>query len=396
MAEITSAGFRARTEVEIRDRIRARLEARVGVAINWANVGVIGELVDIMASEIADESSGTASVVDALSLQNATGIWLAAFGQLRNIYPSAGSASSAKVTITAWARSSVSIPAGYRMVAQGDGDSTAGDVWVLQADLTLAPSASATVAVASEEKGIYALGSGDTLVGAPTAGVQGVATIVYASDYSAGVAADTEASFRDRLMSRPLGGSHSPLSLRAQLESLDGVEFAHVISNTGVTYLYEGAIAVPPGAAAVIVHPSTSVASEREAIATVILDNLVAGTSFKAPTATGSEGVRMRTTGPDGQSLDIGWYWSTPKTQNVTVVLSNYLSGYELADVQDAVEAAIQAYFDGLRIGQSYSVLDLYAALAAVEGFQTAVISGSALVTCEPYEYFVPGTVTVT
>ena len=82
-------------------------------------------------------------------------------------------------------------------------------------------------------------------------------------------------------------------------------------------------------------------------------------------------------------------------TVNVSASLTLAV-GYVLADVQDAVEAAISGVFDVLAPGDDWRVLATQAAIAQVDGVLAVSLTPSADQTVLASEVAVVGTVTVT
>lgn len=399
MGQITSAGYVVTTEAEYIERARAEFESVLGVSVDWDSAVVLNELISLHASALADLDMAVKALQDQQSPNNASGQFLADIGAMRGISPDPGGYSTATVQISTWSGGSVSIPAGYEMLADGPdagGLSTRGDVWVTTEDVTIAAASSAVVAVRSKERGSYAMNSSDTFRQAGTSSISGVATLVGYSIATPGRAPDTAADFRKTLNARPQFGSRSADALATAIRAVPGVEACLAFDNPTLTSTTVSGISLPPGSMCVVVHPDSIDTEAKKSVAGLIYGMAPTGIKIVHPTTTGATGAKYSTVGGDGLTKTVGWYWSTANTVNVTVQITAFDEGYVLADVEDAVEAAITAYFEGLTVGQTVRRLDIMAAIAAVDGVAAITLSAPASdTTSTNVQYPSAGTITV-
>jgi uncharacterized phage protein gp47/JayE len=396
LGQITSAGYVVTTEAEYIEKARSAFEDALGVSVDWDAAVVLNELVSLHASAIADLDMAIKALDDNRRPGNAAGLQLADIGAMRGITPDPGGYSTGTVTLGAWSGGSVVVPAGYEILANGDGLATRGDRWETTADVTISASSTATVAIRSSLRGTYPLNTSDTFRQAGSSFISGVSSLVSASTATAGSAPDTAADFRKTLASRVQFGSRSADALATAIRAIPGVEACLAFDNPSLTATSVSGIAMPPGSMCVVVHPDTIDAEAQKQVAGVIYGMAPTGIKIVHPTTSGSTGAKFGAVGGDGIQKVVGWYWSVANPVNVTVTITAFDDGFVLADVSDAVEEAITEYFAGLTVGQTVRRLDILAAIAAVDGVAGASISSPASdTTSTAIQYPTVGTITV-
>lgn len=361
---ITAAGFAAPRASDYLAAIRSAINSRL-VALgltpladdDWDRDVVYGLLSAVLATELGSLAQALQGVVDARSIQNATGTALDAIGLVRGIARNGATSSSATVTITGTVGRV--FPAGSLLQGGGTDDLAQ---WATSADATVASGGTVDVAVTCTETGAVsaAIGEIDTVVSA----VDGITAATNAAAATVGRDLETDADYRVRLQTtQSASGAASAGSLRSVLLALDYVTGAVVVENdTGSSVTTRG-ITTPAHAITVVIAPNTVTTAQRQTIAETIYGKLAAGIQ-----SSGAD-VSATVTGADGLSKTIAYDLADDLAVAVacTVTLE---AGYVLADVSTPINTAVAALFAGLNVGDKLPLLDVYAAIATVAGVE--------------------------
>lgn len=388
MPYLTDAGLVAPRLADFLTLIRDDLDVRLGVEFDWAAGDANGDLLAVItavtAARLDSLGEGLQAVWDARSRNNATGAALDNLGQIVGIARNASTYSQATVTLTG--TTGTFIPTGSIVEGGGTNDDAR---WLTTADVTLAGSTGSVVVQASVKGRIQADASAIDKIVTP---ISGWTAVNNAAAATPGKDRETDSAYRARIASgTPALGGGSTASLRAKLLALDFVTAAVVLANPSSSAATVSGVSVPAFGVAVILYPNTLTDAQKTTVAETIFDTLAAGT----PT-TGA--VSATVTDDGGGSQTVNWAWATTTTVNVATTITAFDSGYALADVQSAAEDAIEAYFDGLVVGEAARFIDLYATLAAITGIAGASLTlnaGSSDITPNANVLLVLGTNTV-
>lgn len=370
---LTSTGPSLPRTADLRDEIRTAYNRSLSDAglptisdDDWSNDLILSLLVDIPAQKLDEVLQYVPDIYNARVPASATGVQLDDLGTIVGVGRNKATASTVTVTITGTAGEIVL--AGFT-VEGGGSDGRAR--WTLGADATIAGGGTVDAVFTCTETGATTADPGD--VDAIVTPRAGVTSVTNAAAAVVGNAIETDAAYRARRQaSLASTEGPSPASLRAQLLDLDYMEGAFIIDNDDTAPLTVGALTVPGCAVAPILWPNTLTSTQEAEVAAVMYRYTggaqVYGTDVTKSVA--SDGVTTKS---------VAWTYATEVTVNVatTVTLD---AGYSLGDVDTAVQAAISTYIGGLSVGEAVRLLDVFDAIAAVEGVAEAsvLLNGSA------------------
>lgn len=270
------------------------------------------------------------------------------------------------------------LPAGT--VLQGGGtDGLA--TWTVDADTAVA-SSETDVDVTCQQTGPVELSTGTLRVITPPSTT---VTVTYDSGdgdpYTVGRDREVGALLRVRrersLVAVP---SSTRTGIRAALLALDWVRAATVTRQAaGVWQIY--------------LYPEAATAAQEQEVVDAVGLRLGCATTY-AVAADGSGTY----TEADGSSTTISWYYGGDQAVAVVVTLT-LETGWAVADVSDAVDAAIDAAFAALDVGDPIRYAAVYCAIYAVEGVRGLVLTlngGTADVTpATSTDYLIPSPITI-
>lgn len=365
MSYLTDEGLTAPRTADFLATIRDDFDSRSGVDYDWTAGDENGDLLALITAVVADRLGDVGEALQALwdarNRASATGIALDNLGQIVGIAREGATYSTATVTLTG--TTGTFIPAGSIVEGGGDNDDAR---WTTTDDVTLAGGTGSVVVQAATKGRIVATATAIDKIVTPISGWTAVSNAAAATP---GTNREDDATYRARIATGTavLGGG-STASLRAKLLALSYVQAAVVLANPTPATATVSGVSVPAFGVAVVLYPSTLTTAQKEAVASLIFDTLAAGT----PT-TGA--VSYTITDDGGGSQVVQWAWASTTTVNVVATITAFDSGFVLADVSAAVEDAITAYFAALVVGQAARLIDLYAALAAIDGVAGATIT---------------------
>lgn len=371
MSGLTATGWEALRAAEIREQIQAEIITRLDAAglpseIDFSRDTAGGILVDAIAVQLGRIWEAAGAVYDAFDPANATGQILDNIGLIRGV-PRL-QATFSRVTLTLTGVTGTVIPAGSEV--EGGGDPASPARWATAEALTLAAGDNLLEAVATERGSILAGVSEIDQIVTPIAGW---ATVTNATPAVPGNDLEQNAPYRQR-QRLGLVGAGSVGAIRLELSKVEGVTAVVVLENRGAGPLTIGSGAtekeLAPHSILPIILPAGLTASQKRAVGEVL---------FR-----GAAGIRVgKLTGNDNSltvegdgfiATSIGW--DDAGTDEVAVVVTLTLaSGFTLADVEDDVEAAIEAYGASLTVGQSARLLSVQVACASIEGVVGATVT---------------------
>lgn len=377
---ITAAGFTAPRASDYLADIRAAINNRL-VALgltpladaDWDRDVVYGLLSAVLATELGSLAQAAQGLVDARSIQNATGTALDTIGLIRGIARNGATSSTATVTITG----TVGRVFPSASLLQGGGTDDLAQ-WSTNADATVGSGGTVDVAVTATEAGATAaaIGDIDTLVSA----VDGITAATNAAAATVGRDRETDGDYRVRLQTtQSASGAASATSLRSALLALDYITGAVVVENDSGASVTDRGVTTAAHGVSVIIAPAGVTTAQQQAVAEVIYGKVAAGIQ------TSGTDVVATVTGGDGLSKTIRYDLADSLAVAVacTVTLE---AGYVLGDVSTPINTAVAALFAGFNVGDKVALLDVYAAIATVAGVEdvTALTLNGGVVTIVP------------
>lgn len=333
----TDAGWRAWSGAEWTEDIRATLDARIGLALDYGAT-IEGDWTAAIGQVAADADDAFSLAVDARDPARATGAALdAAVAPIVYRRP----ATASRYTVEA--AGSGTVPDG---TLYQDDD---GQIWEV-VDGGGAVILGSVLVVEAQETGVVTLSQAAPSTLVPLSALALPADLVYTpgDSYDVGEAEETDSALRRR-WSLSLGRPRCPTGpgIRRTLLSLTWV--------TAVSAVRTG-----PGTLAIYVVPEP-VGSDRIAALGDAIDACIGA----ATATTGTDSVTV--TGADGYPVTV--YYTPGTTQAVAVVLTVVLaSGVALASVEDAIADVIGGVFAVLEVGDILRRLEVLGALASVDG----------------------------
>jgi len=365
---LTSSGYTAPRTADFLEIIRNEYELRTGLTIDWEHDIFLANITALMAYMLNIEAESSQALYDSFDEGNAQGIqydnFLIAVG-LRRL-----NATYSQATVTLTGTIGMVIGAGKR-VRGGGTDGKA--IWALSSDATVGGAGTVDAVVVAIEKGATAaLATEINEIVTPVAGWTAVSNAANATVGRA-IETDSEAHLR-RAQSLAASGGRSKNALLADLLEADGVSSAVVLDNPDAAVQVVQGIVMQPNSTAVIIYPNSLTTAQKEDVVEIIFRQVPAGTYMN-----GTD-VVATVTKVDGFLEYVRWDWATSLTINVATVVT-LESGFVLGDVSAGVQAAIAAYLLTLSVGDAVRLLDIYAAIATVDGVAgaTTLLNGGAV-----------------
>lgn len=357
---LTDDGIAVLRAADVAADFRADVEAELGTPIAWDVDTVWGTLAVVVAARVGSVWELLQAIYDAGSINGATGQQLDDLCALVGVTRRAATFSQAIVTLTGTAGTFISAGS---LVEGGGADDRAR--WAIADDVTIGGGGTVSAVVVAEDAGAVVASTGqiDRIVTV----VSGWTAVTNAAPASTGLDVESDADLRARrAASLQSGGARTIAGLRADLLALDGVQAAVVVDNPTATAATVEGVALDPHSFAAVVYPDTLTATQTEAVARAIYAHTPEGIA-----SVGDEAAEV--TDASGFTRTVRWSYAT--AVDVPVAVEVVLdTGYALADVSDAVEAAVERYFAGLRVGDDARLLRVLAAVA-VEGVVGATVT---------------------
>jgi len=313
-----------------------------------------GEITEIMAQLLGQQSEYDQAVYDARSPGNATGIQLDSLALIAGVTRNAATYGTATGTITGTV--GTIIVQGKLIEWGGD----AGDArWALTDDITIPASGTITSTWQAVEKGEIIATTGDTVT--IVTPVSGWTSVSFAADATPGNELETDAALRvRRQQSLQRSGARNSAALLAALLDLDFVTGAVVLTNRTAASVTTDGITLDAYTVGCVVAPSTITTAQKAEVVAAIYDSL--------GVTDGTGGTNSGTvTKSDGRVETI--YYSLAANSNVTVDFTLAMeSGYVAADVEDALEELVSDYFLTLSVGATVYPSPLIALAMSLDG----------------------------
>jgi uncharacterized phage protein gp47/JayE len=296
-------------------------------------------------------------------------------------------ATQSQATVTLGGVAGTFIGAGS-LVEGGGADDAAR--WATSADATIGGGGTVDIVVVAVEAGATAASIG--VIDALVTSVAGWETVTNAAAATPGTDLESDAALRQkRARSLSGGGQRTLAALRADLLALDFLSAVVVVDNVTAAAVTTSGISLDPHSFATVVYPGGLTNAQEKEIAAIVYANEPAGIkSMGAESGTVTDGA--------GVAQTVRWAYATTTAVDVDVELT-LAAGYLLGDMTAPVTAAVEAYFDGLSVGDDVRILGVLVAVAGVEGVvgATALLdAGSADVAINLAHVAIPGTITVT
>lgn len=335
---------------DILDYVHGRAEVRTGKSIPRTSASPAW-LVLAAAGDGLEQLAGLGrGIVDAFDRANASGEALDAYAHRVGTDRLSAEPSTATVRLTGTAGTIV--PSGSLV-----SDTLATARFELGEAATIGAGGTVDVLVSCTEDGPVAPGNISVVV----TPVSGWTSVALAPDetVSPGRLEETDAELRLRLTVADFArGKGTPKAIRAAVLEVAGVLHCRVFVNATEATVSDR----PPYSREVVIAPSV----DDTLIAPVIIDQETGGArSYGTSSAA--------TTDANGESRTAYWTVATPVDIDVTVVATTDSTAPDDWDTQ--VAAAIEAYIDGLTIGDTVRYFKVVAAVASVPGIVTATIT---------------------
>lgn len=313
-----------------------------------------------LALRLSALDEGIQALHDQLDPDNAQGVQLDIIGALRGVPRNQATFSTATVTLTG--TPGTVVPAG-KLVEGGGDDGTAR--WALAADATIGGGGTVDATVQAQEAGVITASIGElSTIVTPVSGWSTVTNAAAVTESTtAGSDREKDSAYRLRqAQSLQITGSTNAAAIRAALRDLDFVDTAIVVENDTAAAVTTRGVTVSAHSIAVIIAPTfaSMTTAQKESVGSTIYLRLAAGIS----TTSAANSVDVE--GDDGLSKTV--YWSDVSSLAATVAVTVVLdTGFVLADVEAAVQDAVEAYFAEVQVGEEITDMDLIAGRDGLE-----------------------------
>lgn len=364
---LTEEGYTAPRAADFLAVIVSAIEESWEITIDPAADVRLYRLLTVMADQLGQLGEAGQALYDGFGVGNASGLQLDNLCVLVGVTRNAATYSQATVTLTG--TTGTIILAGS-IVEGGGSDGRAR--WRVSANVTLAGGTGSGVVVAIDAGVVEADAAAIDAIVTP---ISGWTAVTNAAAATPGEARESDATLRRRRQaSLQIAGSRSLNAIRAHLLAVDGVQAAVVVDNTSlVTATVEG-LSLVAKSVGIVVYPATLTTAQKEEVVGVLYDHVPAGISC----ANGSD-VVSTVTGGDGFGKVITFDYADEVLVNVVVTVT-LDTGYELADVSDAVETIVADYFLALNVGDAARRLALGSLIyVGVDGVNGASITFNAV-----------------
>lgn len=363
---LTAGGYIAPRALDFLAVIRARFEQdrNDGNPYDWDADQVLGVLTAIQALQLGDISEGAVqSLADALDLNNASGHLLDILVQCYGLSRRQPTVGSALLTPTLSATPAF-VPGGTRFGQIVD--ATTIRVWEAAEDTTLTGAPGETILVRCAEAGSLTAGIG--AINRILDGVPNLSSVTNAASATPGLGEQSDQDLRLdalRLLQAPSRGTLGAL-YAAVVRATPAGTFVGVIENTSVVSITVDGVTVPPIGTVTVIHPTLTAAEEQMVREAIFQTKPLGGSVGGSETGT--------VVGPDGNPVTIPFEYANESSVTVAVVTTR-AAGFDLADVEEGVQAAVETYFARLRVGDDVLRLGLAALIAGVTGVTGATIT---------------------
>lgn len=350
-----------KTAAEYFEELVSGYEADTGSVIDRERDMVLAPLFAVVADRHGAFDEGLQATREQLDPSKATGTDLDAICNLVGVFREQASASTALVTLTG--TPGTVIPSGALMEG-GGADNRAR--WLLLNPVTIGGGGTAAGEVEAAVAGLVEAGAGE--INKVVSVVSGWTAVTNAAAAVPGQEIESDQALRSRRLRALQGGSSSVNAIRRALEALADVQVAIVLENDTNSDLVLSGLTLTPHALAVVVYPEQDTTAKREALARALYTASAAGIELL--------GDELATViGADGREKTVRWREAVADAVPVAAELT-LAPGYTLGLVSAAVRAAIEAYFEALRVGDVVRQLRLCAAVASASiGIEAASVT---------------------
>lgn len=366
---LTDQGLDVPRAADLLDQIRAELDTRLGVDVDYDRDLLLDSLTAIMATLLGDLGEALQAVYDARDPGNATGDQLSSLALAIGVVREAATPSVVTLELGDVEGTAILTGRTVRLLPGGELFDIDEDV-VIPASLSVSARAVARVA-------------GPTQVPAdPTGGqweivtpVVGWNTVANAVAGSTGEARETDDELRlRRQQSLQIGGSTSAAAMQAAILQITAVAAAIVLENDDALPIVVDGVAIDPHSVAVVVHPPTLGVDDQQLVARAIYDNLAAGIGTNGSVVAVVQGA-------DLIDKTILFDFSIALTVDVgaTVVMDepsiSNPTPPSFAGAEPQIIATIVAFGLALQLGEDVNTLAMAAEIAKVEGVKSVAMS---------------------
>jgi len=355
-------GLTLPTGSEILDSMIDEYEALTGLTVDRTRTDdqVVMIFATILATQVGEMYDLLQAMYDGTNVEAAIGKQLEDAAYMTGLEPKPATKSTVALILSGV--SGTVIPEGSIVEGGGpDGDSR----WVPTSDVTLS-GISVTVTGESQSRGAITAEPGD--IDKIVTAIPGWSIVTNGLAATPGVKRESDASIRARRRaSLQASGSASTSAIRASLLDLDYVESVVILENNSnakqevVTgWTLEG------NSVWIFVHPDTLASDQNDEVAKTIHLKLAAGTETMF--VAGPSDVQRFVTDVGGITKhEVNWHTSVSLEADFTVTVTRE-TGYELADVEQAIEDAMSDFFDEMELGQTLREYDLMLATQGIPG----------------------------
>lgn len=353
---LSEAGLTLPTGSELLDQMVDEYELLTGLTVdrNRTDDQAVMIMATMMATQLAEALELVQSVYDGTNPDAATGKQAEDAAYLVGVEPDPASKSQATVTLTALA--GTVIPEGS-IVEGGGADGTAR--WLTSEDVTSTGSDDVVVVAQVAGPVLAEAGDIDTIVST----VSGWSAVTNAEAANPGKNRETFAALRSkRRLALQKTGSTSTSAIRAALLDLDYVDGCVVLENNSSSTQVISNKSLKANSIYIFVHPPALTPAQEDEIAKKVHAKVSAGTEL------GGSDVERDVTDIGGVTTHyVVWDESTAKEADFTITVT-LEAGYELSDVTQALQDAMEDFFDDMLLGQVLRVYDLTLATSGIAG----------------------------
>lgn len=337
---LTSAGFREKRQDEILTSLQESLWADLGAHLNLDPDSLLGQILGVESIQLADVWALGLTMYNALDVDAAEGTLLENLCSLVGVERQG--ATKLQLEVTCAGTNGTVIPAGSIVRVEN------GARFLTTEDATIS-GGSVDVVVEAEDAGELTVGA-NTVTQIVTA-ILGWNTVTNASAATGGSDVETDLELRiRRRLSLQVGGAGTEGAIRAAVLGNEDVQACAVVSNRSMVTVGGR----PPKSFEVVVWPTGLSTLTRDDIAERIYRTMPAGIE--------SHGTLVYTiTDARGYSQTVKFSYATQVAVAVAVTVTT-TTGWPSNGV-DLVEAAVEAVFDGLSIGDDAPYPEIYSAV---------------------------------
>lgn len=354
---LSATGFTIKTFSEFRSEIEAEIRASSALnpngRIDLSDQSVIGQLVGIFASKLAEIHEVMQAVYASAYAASAEGASLDAVVDLVGITRRAATASTVTLRLTGLNGTVIAAGSTVRDPDRPDIE------WSTLTEATITAGGVVTVDAQCSTTGVI-IANANTLTEIVTP-IAGWNTVLNPADATPGLADETDVELRQRLVDLGFApGSATVSAIRSALLQVEGVTTASVFENNGNT---TNAYSVPAKTIEAVVDGGAD-----GDIAQAIFDNKAAGIGTYSHSANSGSAVDA-----NGDSVTINF--SRPSVVECYVFASVLHDGNNV-DIEDEIKAAIVAYGDSFDAGRAVVRSRFYSVIHAVPGVLNVSILG--------------------